>query len=298
MKRLFVASFVAATSITLSGCIDMALNSISGAGSSVTNSVFTPAVQQQANRNVLNNLKVQSTPPIVAELAPNVGSDPYAQFLYNSLTNWTNSFRALGGTQYTPKEQADRLAAEEKGYDNFIAQYIKFQSRREAEQSWQKHIAQRREALTMSRKLPFAPPGAKTAYRSEPTRKVMSVNGMTTVRFLSTAGASYEFSGNAFQAYDRQLQDALQGVRQLMAGRDNWHVFEQAQGNGGHMLHYNYRWREPDMLGADYHQLSVLLTASAPSEWSPDFSISMIVSKQIIDSAIGNGKHWQRMAQR
>jgi hypothetical protein len=48
----------------------------------------------------------------------------------------------------------------------------------------------------------------------------------------------------------------------------------------------------------DYHELALAVNASAPSEWSPDFSILLSVTLCQVDSVTEGAYNWQRTAQR
>ncbi|TVO76749.1 hypothetical protein [Sedimenticola selenatireducens] len=288
MKRLtLVALLITATQLT--GCIGMA--------EFVAENAMAPASNvSQAEYNVLANARVQTTPPNIRAFESAKNGDPYAQFLYQAMSNWQNTFRGLGGSAKTPQEQAAWLTETEAGKDLFIRKFMEFQSQAEAEKSWRDHLAQQREAAALSRTLANTLPNAQSAQRSEPRRLVLSTGNKTRVSYISTASASYTFEGRDYQAYDQQLQALLQSVRGLMGGRGDWLAYDQAQGDGGHIIRYTYRWQEGGMR-TDFHELALAVNASAPSEWSPDFSILLSVTLTQVDSVTEGAYNWRRTAQ-
>ncbi|MCW8889531.1 MAG: hypothetical protein OQL20_02580 [Sedimenticola sp.] len=288
MKRIiWVTLLIASTQLT--GCIGMAEFAAENAMAPASN-------VSQAEYNLLASLKVQTTPPNITSLESAAHDDPHAQFIYKALSNWKNAFRGLGGVAKTPEEQAAWIAKTEAGREQFIRKFMEFQTRREAEKSWRDHLAQQREAAALSRTLQTAPPNAQTAYRSEPRRLVSTIGSKTLVRYISTVGASYSYSDSDYQAYDEQLQNILESVRVLMGGRGDWLVYNQPQGDGGHILRYTYRWQEGGMR-TDFHELALAVNASAPSEWTPDFSIILSVTLTGVDSVTEGTYNWRRSAQ-
>jgi hypothetical protein len=288
MKRLtLVALLITATQLT--GCIGMA--------EFVAENAMAPASNvSQAEYNVLASAQVQTTPPNIRAFETAANGDPYAQFLYQTMSNWKNAFRGLGGSAKTPEEQAAWLTKTEADKDLFISKFMEFQSQSEAEKSWRDHLTQQREAAALSRTLANTLPNAQSTQRSEPRRLVLSIGSKTRVSYISTASASYTFEGHDFQAYNQQLQALLQSVRTLMAGRGDWLAYDQAQGDGGHIIRYTYRWQEGGMR-TDYHELALAVNASAPSEWSPDFSILLSVTLTQVDSVTEGAYNWRRTGQ-